>query len=547
MTPVIWLGMAANLPRYWDCTIIRELLSGEIWTPAGLPTFEHTADPERLERGCVFIVPGKEWKDRTAELNALIDRARPCIVFVVKDEACLFPWRKLNLDRCKLWVQNPDPLKHDGSERAFPVGWTPGTRRLMLNGATDDKPLDWFFSGQVTHSRRKACAKQLTTMQGGELIETKGFTQGIPVEEYLAKMASCKIAPCPGGVITPDSFRAWEALELGCIPLADLFGGRGGGEGYWHHLLRCEIPFPLIENWMEAPHLISELVDSWPHSANRVGAWWAGWKRQMAHNFMDDLRDVGATEENRPGDRITVLMPTSSIPSHPSTAIIEETLCSIRRRPELDGCEIIVMCDGLREQHKERKADYDEYIRALLVLCKNIPNCYPIVFDTPHHQSGMTKEALKHVRTPAILYVEHDAPLMGEIPFENLIDAVQGEADVVRLHHEVRVLDCHMLLMPDGRETKEVAGVPMVRCVQWSQRPHVANTGYYRQILEDHFANSRDPMFIEDRMHGVVETAWRRHGDAGWHQHRLWMFHPEEPIKRSTHLDGRAGEDKVPG
>jgi len=131
-----------------------------------------------------------------------------------------------------------------------------------------------------------------------------------------------------------------------------------------------------------------------------------------------------------------------------------------------------------------------------------------------------------------------------ESTFATLTDAVQGEADAVRLHHETHVLDVHMLLMPDGRETKTVAGLPMVRTVQWSQRPHVASTGFYRWMMGEHFT-SRDNVFIEDRMHSVLEVAWRKHGDAGWNRYRLWMYHPEGNIKRSTHLDGRAGEDKV--
>ena len=94
-------------------------------------------------------------------------------------------------------------------------------------------------------------------------------------------------------------------------------------------------------------------------------------------------------------------------------------------------------------------------------------------------------------------------------------------------------------------EVKDVAGLPMVRTVQWSQRPHMASTGFYRQIIADHFDNQRNPMFIEDRMHSIVETAWRKHGEAGWTRYRLWMYHPEGNVQRSTHLDGRAGEEKA--
>jgi hypothetical protein len=43
--------------------------------------------------------------------------------------------------------------------------------------------------------------------------------------------------------------------------------------------------------------------------------------------------------------------------------------------------------------------------------------------------------------------------------------------------------------------------------------------------------------FIEDKFHGVVQ-------DDGWDKHKLWIYHPEGSIKRSYHLDGRAGTRK---
>jgi hypothetical protein len=32
--------------------------------------------------------------------------------------------------------------------------------------------------------------------------------------------------------------------------------------------------------------------------------------------------------------------------------------------------------------------------------------------------------------------------------------------------------------------------------------------------------------------------------DDGWDKHKLWIYHPEGSIKRSYHLDGRAGTRK---
>jgi hypothetical protein len=55
----------------------------------------------------------------------------------------------------------------------------------------------------------------------GTFIPTKGFTQGDPHDLYYRQMADAKVAPAPSGPETPDSFRLFEALESGCVPIAD--------------------------------------------------------------------------------------------------------------------------------------------------------------------------------------------------------------------------------------------------------------------------------------------------------------------------------------
>ena len=58
---------------------------------------------------------------------------------------------------------------------------------------------------------------------------------------------------------------------------------------------------------------------------------------------------------------VTIVMATSVLPSHPDTRIIDETVAAIRKHfPEN---EIIMQIDGLREEQRDRKKDYDEYIK----------------------------------------------------------------------------------------------------------------------------------------------------------------------------------------
>jgi hypothetical protein len=118
---------------------------------------------------------------------------------------------------------------------------------------------------------------------------------------------------------------------------------------------------------------------------------------------------------------------------------------------------------------------------------------------------------------------------------------LSGATNLIRFHHEANVLEPHRHLMVDD-VPREVEGVPLLRTVQWSQRPHLAAAGAYRNWLDASWWRESDGM-IEDRMHGVLENDWLQHKDPG--RFRLTMYAPEGDIKRSTHLDGRAGDAKV--
>src|SRR3990167_3538122 len=115
-------------------------------------------------------------------------------------------------------------------------------------------------------------------------------------------------------------------------------------------------------------------------------------------------------------DTLTIVMPTSPIPSHLSTEVVEESIRRLRAYPDLKDCEILIQIDGIREEQRHREADYEEYKRRLLWLCAHeFENCLPIVFDEHLHQAGMLRATLDRIRTPLLFYVEHDTFPMGEI------------------------------------------------------------------------------------------------------------------------------------
>ncbi len=237
-------------------------------------------------------------------------------------------------------------------------------------------------------------------------------------------------------------------------------------------------------------------------------------------------------------DDITVILVTSVLPSHPSTHVIDETIQSIRHH--LPNAEIIMQIDGLRDEQSDRKADYDDYKNQILWKCLHeYRNVLPIVFDTHQHQSGMMKQTIELVKTPLLLYIEGDAPLVTDldIDWEKCKQFIyDGHANTIRYHFEGVIPKEH-----EGLMLGETDG--FMKTVQWSQRPHLSSTLYYKDVV---LPNTVERLFIEDTFHGRVMNDWNDNGQIGWNKHRLWIYYPShgKNIKRSYHLDGRAGGKK---
>lgn len=554
--PVVWVSYHDGTPArgYWDQGIIERLLQGKLWKPVTGHTFASEDEwTEGMADGAVVVLPARHHANDVERLNQDFSRLPWVLLLLTGDEEHVFPVDQLKHPR--MLVYEMTPRRDSTADRYLPNGY-PLHALDHLSGygiAAHQRDYDWFFSGQVTHERRRACVEQLRSMKEGDgssvLVETEGFTQGLKPTEYFHFMASAKIVPCPSGPVTPDTFRLYEALEAGCLPIADDRTPQDeAASGYWRQLFGFEddLPFPIINDWSDLPGLMRYHLDVWPSSANRASAWWQGYKRQLTYRIHDDISQLAGGETESPRstllDRVTVLIPSSPIPSHPDTSVIETTVQSVRER--LPDAEIIIMLDGVRSEQEERRQDYEEYQRRLLWKCNHEwTNVLPLRFEEHQHQVAMTRAALKLVKTPAVLFVEHDTPLCEDIPFEGLVSAVEaGAADVVRLHHEALILDDHRYMMLD-QEPQDVGGVPMMRTAQWSQRPHVASADFYRRILDDHFgANART--MIEDKMHGVVANAFASRGKAGWQDYKLWIYAPEGDMKRSYHLDGREDDPK---
>lgn len=546
MIPVVWLnyheadGIATR--GYFDFGMLEAVTDETLWRVPGSPGYEHRESLEGLDGG-VVVLPARHHKGDIDRLNADLSRLRWCVLILAGDEGHEFPWRRVKHRNMQMWVMSPRP-EHYGTARYIGSGW-PGWFPGLLPAEQVERDVPFSFAGQVTHARRKEAWEAMeyarSVYPDAVMVGTESFTAGLPQEEYAALLARTMVVPCPSGPLSPDSFRAFEALEAGCIPILDLRTPLDVERGYWHKVLG-EHPCPQIDQWPELLAIVHRQTEGWPGTSNRVFGWWQGYKRRLAHNLRSDVIRMSedGTGPETPSDLITVVVPTSPIPSHPSTEVIDATIASVRA--QLPDAEILVMADGVRLEQEDRRADYDAYLHSLLWWTNRAHNVAPFLAERFSHQGELMRRALDEITTPLVMFVEHDTPITGEIDWEGICSVIRsGQLNVVRLHHEVSILKPHEHLMLDRSPID--MGVPIIRTAQWSQRPHIASTAFYRNLIREWFAPSARTM-IEDAVYGPLTMAWSDRGVKGWEEWKVGIYAPEGNMQRSLHLDGRGDDPK---
>jgi hypothetical protein len=535
MIPVVWL---VSHPECWDQALIDDLLSARSW-PVG-HDFDHSVGLDALQGldGAVVVIPGANQVGNAAAISDALGRLSWALVLLTSDEERRYPLATLDQHpHVEVWLQYP--TEGDEADWYLPVGYPPHCRD-DLEDLRYGKPTRWFWAGQVNHKRRRVLAETLDTMVDGFAVETAGFTQGLDHATYAAAMAQSQFAPCPSGPYSVDSFRVAEALEAVSLPIVDSRTPLVDGRDLWRRAYPGA-PLPVVDDWTTLPAVLDELADDWPRNAARAGAWWLDYKRQLAERLGDAVSALSRIETQP--DPMTVLIPTSPIASHPSVDIIETTIESVRFwHPE---APILVMCDGIRPEQDHYRDRYEAYLERLVWLAGRDGRTSVTIHAEHLHQAEMTRRALDSVRTPLILFVEHDTPLVTDehIDWLGLFHVMlSGHADLIRFHYEAAVHPEHKHMMLDT-EPLDILGVPLLRTVQWSQRPHLANTAFYRRIIGQNVPPG-DKAMIEDVMHGRVHNDWRDYGLAGWDRYQMWMYAPDGNIKRSLHLDGRGTDPK---
>lgn len=288
MIPVFWNGCSTN----WDSALPRYVLDNA----EKCEHFDSLKKAAKYSKSdhAVICIPGQHSLNDYEKINHAASYF-PFITFLIfGDEEALFDASRLDHPKAKTWWFAPPLFPRRNLDRVAVFGWPTQAREMLAEERTkiDHRDLDWSFLGQVTHDRRLECVAAAENLPGGYLLTSNGFSQGAPREEYYRILLRSKIALCPSGPCTPDSFRAAEAFEAHCIPILD---GRTPDPnypgGYWEYVFDTKfLPCPVIQDWEDLPVIVNHVLRDYTGFYFRCVQFWAEYKAKLISWMREDLR-----------------------------------------------------------------------------------------------------------------------------------------------------------------------------------------------------------------------------------------------------------------
>ena len=157
----------------------------------------------------------------------------------------------------------------------IPIGYKSG----VLDKKRNNRKYKWTFVGTPHKSSRHDLLFQFSDIKPFFCHRTEKFDKKIiSVEEMSEALSLTEFMPCPNGFVHPETYRVYESLECGCIPIVE------NAYQYYDRLFPHN-PFIKVDKWMEARPIIKGWNnDQIKQKKEECKIWWNEYKDKL-QNF----------------------------------------------------------------------------------------------------------------------------------------------------------------------------------------------------------------------------------------------------------------------
>ncbi len=273
MINVIWYdGMRGS----WDHGLLQSIFDKH---PDKFIQHNVKSEPYTGEKAIVIVVGNPD----PIPLRAYLQRIWSGVVIFVSDEDSRFVWKYAMPPHLEAWTQYYSPNKSEIKERIL-LGAPNRIKDYKIN--SHPKKYVWSFVGQVQNPSRQRCVEVLKTMPDGFLHIAGAFggqENGIEYQEYLDIMCQSMFVICPGGSMSVDSFRVYEAMECNAIPITEKRAPRDANDfDYWDSV-HSSNDMIILDSWNELPGIV-EMYDG--NNEQIRNLWWTYYKTNLENKLL---------------------------------------------------------------------------------------------------------------------------------------------------------------------------------------------------------------------------------------------------------------------
>lgn len=187
-------------------------------------------------------------------------------------------------------------------QRVFtlPLGYCDGLRNGASTTPASKRRYLWAFLGSLlSKSSRPDMARALAAITPHFFHNTdKGVKNFLPRPEYKNVLLDTVFTPCPMGNVNLESFRVYEALECGSIPIVE----KRLALNYFNRLLGPH-PLPAVRTWRAARALIQRFIhkeDALDRLQQQCTQWWREHKSKLRPAVLAFMQSCSAQEHVLP-------------------------------------------------------------------------------------------------------------------------------------------------------------------------------------------------------------------------------------------------------
>ena len=226
-----------------------------------------------LEKDDILIIVDSSPESKIELYNRLHLTCSKILLFHLGDEAGSYDLSEI-YTKCSYVLRTFCSNKYFGNRQVscIPIGYKSG----IINKEIKTRKYKWAFTGTPHKSSRHDLLFQLSTIKPSFCHKTEKFnTKIISVKEMSEVLSSTEFLPCPNGFFHPETYRLYEALQCGCIPIVE--------DAYkYYDRLFPDNPFIKVGKWGDAKPIITGWgQDQILKKQKECKNWWSNYKSTL--------------------------------------------------------------------------------------------------------------------------------------------------------------------------------------------------------------------------------------------------------------------------